>query len=114
MAEEISEEMDQPEDNGGWGLVFPFVVCESHGGPYADEPFVAGYQAGGIDTALGAAKALGATSARFTVRSPLMPQLELIAMHHGFPVVQVVAWEEHPDEWSVVTFTNDETEPDHG
>lgn len=25
-----------------YGLIMPFVVCESRGGPYEDDPFVAG------------------------------------------------------------------------
>lgn len=96
---DMNDDMGEPDDAEGWGLVFPFVVCES-----ADDPFVAGYQAGRIDTALAAAAAVGATNASYTVRSDLVPQLELIAMHHGFPSVTAEVCEGTP-EWSWVTFS---------
>lgn len=100
------DNLDRPEPDDEMSLVFPFVVCESNGGPYADDPFVAGYQAGQIDRALAAMAAVGGSRAKFTVRSALVPQLELIAMHHGFPVVVAEPWGEGP-EWSWVTITND-------
>lgn len=67
-----------------WGLVMPFVVCSSKGGPYEDTAFVAGYQAGGIDMALAAQSAISGEGMRVTVYTALVPQLDLIAMRHGF------------------------------
>jgi hypothetical protein len=95
--------IDQPEGDG-YDLVMPFVVCQSNGGPYDDDAFVAGFQAGEIDQALKAATTVSAATVRFpTVRTALLPQLELIAMNRGFPKVLVDRSEEYP-EWSDVTF----------
>lgn len=90
-------------------LVVPFIVCRSKGGPYDDDSFVAGFQAGEIDKALAVALAAGLDRATFTVRTALVAQLELIAMHRGFPVVTAVEVGETPEydampEWSFVTF----------
>lgn len=93
-------------DNEGYSLVLPFVVTQSHGGPYEDTAFVAGYQCGEIARALAVAAALNssATSLRFTVRSDLVPQLELIAMNAGFPSVAAEASDAWP-EWTTITFS---------
>jgi hypothetical protein len=104
------DELDQPEEIG-YDLVFPFVVCQSQGGPYEDEAFVAGYQAGQIDKALAAVAAGEGTEAKFTVRSGLVPQLELIAMNRGFPVMVAEPWEQHPEEWTFVTFSTEKISP---
>jgi hypothetical protein len=32
--------LDEPEPGTTWGLVVPFVVCQSQGGPYDDDAFV--------------------------------------------------------------------------
>ena len=79
----MGDPMDQPEDEG-MSLVFPFVVCQSNGGPYDDDAFTAGYQCGQIDRSLAAAAAVGATSMTCTVYTTLIKQLELVAMNRGF------------------------------
>ena len=104
----MNDELDQPEDEG-MTLVVPFIVCRSKGGPYDDESFVAGWQGGEIDKALAAAAAIGATRVDYTVRTALVPQLELVAMNRGFPsmvAVEVGETEDHDamPEWSFVTF----------
>lgn len=102
--------MDLPEDDAAtYGLVFPFVACQSHGGPYDDEAFVAGVQLGRIDLALENAALIGAQRLQFTVRTALVKTLELCGMARGFPTItaeQVEATDEHDamPEWSVVTF----------
>lgn len=101
----MSKPYDAGRDADGYDLVFPFVVCRSNGGPYDDDAFVAGYQAGQIYQALGVAAQIGVRSARYTVRTALVPQLELIGMDRGFPVVKAEPWDEHPDEWTFVTFS---------
>ena len=65
-----------------YGLVMPFVVCASQAGPYADEPFVAGYDMGYLD---GLLDARPATLTR-AVRTACMPQVDLIAMKHGYSI----------------------------
>ncbi len=95
--------MDQPEHEG-LELAFPFTVCQSNGGPYDDEAFVAGYQAGRVDTALKTAAAIGATTYTVTVLTTLVGQLELIGMHYGFPAMTAEQFGEAP-EWSTVTLS---------
>lgn len=94
--------MTTPDPSAAYGLVIPFVACASQGGPYDDDAFAAGYQAGRIDHALAALVAVGGTELAATVRTDLVRQLDLIAMHHGFkaetePYVDA-------NEWSFVTF----------
>jgi hypothetical protein len=91
-------------------LVLPFVVCRSVGGPFDDDAFVAGFQAGQVDQALHAAKVARATEVRFTVNSTLVKQLDLIAMNRGFPVVDAVPSEEAP-EWVFMTFRTEPADP---
>jgi hypothetical protein len=103
----MTDPHDQPEDDG-WHLAVPFVVCQSQGGPYDDEAFVAGFQAGQISRSLAAAKAIGADRLRLTVRTDLVKQLDLIAMDAGFAltVAEVEETEDHPamPEWTFATF----------
>lgn len=73
--------MNEPE---GYGLIMPFVVCRSKDGPYEDDSFVAGYQAGRADSALAAIAAVEGDGLTLTTYPDLVPQLELIAMRHGF------------------------------
>ena len=92
---------DQPE-SGEWGLVMPFIACTSNGGPFDDEAFVAGWQAGRINQELEVATQ-AVREARFCVNSQLVKQLDLVGMRHGFPVVEAEVWDEAPD-WTYVTF----------
>jgi hypothetical protein len=117
MGGTVTNPVDQPDDER-WGLVFPFVVCQSHGGPYDDTAFVAGYQAGRIDSALAAATAVGVDRATFTVRTALTPQLELVGMHHGFTDIRATEVKAAADgsypampEWSTVVFAKTEGTP---
>jgi len=79
----VSDDLDQPEQDG-YELVLPFVVCASVGGPYEDQAFVAGYQAGQVDRALATVAAVGGLGLKVTVYAALAKQLDLIAMKHGF------------------------------
>jgi len=75
-----------PRDAAGheMQLVMPFVVCQSKGGPYDDESFTVGWHAARIDTALQWGELFGADQFTFTVRSPLLPQLDLIGMRYHY------------------------------
>lgn len=111
----MTDPLDQPEDEG-YDLLYPFICVTSKGGPYDDDAFTAGMAVGQIDRALTVALAAGADRFRTTVRTDLVPQLELVGMARGFPVVvaeQVEESEGHPamPEWSLITFL---TEADHG
>jgi hypothetical protein len=101
----MTDPKDSPEPDG-MELVVPFIACQSKGGPYDDDSFVAGFLAGQVDKALTAAAAVGATRFDCTVPTVLVPQLELVGMYRGFPVataVQVVPGG-HELGWSFVQF----------
>jgi hypothetical protein len=117
----MTDEQDVPRPGGEpMELVVPFVACISHGGPYDDHSFVAGFQAGAVSKMLEMAAVAGAdrVSVHFAVYSDLGKQLELIGMHRGFPVVELAEVGETPDyaampQWSFATFATHNEEPDH-
>lgn len=89
-----------PEDQAqsdNWGLVLPFIACESKGGPYEDVSYVAGFQTGTVYAALGAIKSVGGSSYGIIAYRTLGAQLDLIAMHHGFTIIthQTMFSDEH-------------------
>lgn len=84
----MPDPIDQPEEET-YGLVYPFVVCASNGGRYDDDAFVAGVQVGRVDAELRMAEAIGALEMRFTIRSTLRRQAELIGMARGFPDIEI-------------------------
>ena len=86
---------DEPDDTG-YELVMPFVVCQSNGGPYEDEAFVAGWELGKLDVELPAHAALGYQSLSRLAHAGTVPQVELLAMKHGFRVKDV---SEDRDGW---------------
>jgi hypothetical protein len=85
----MSDEPAEPE----YELVMPFVTVASKGGPHDDASFVAGWQLGALEADLNTLKRY---SAEFTAwfLPELLPQVDLIAMKHGYQVVQG----EHVDE----------------
>lgn len=88
-------------------LVMPFVICQSEGGPYEDEAFVAGFTCGTLDAELRALAQLAATPAARWVRPAHLPQVDLIAMHHGYTST---AGEADPASgWHLVTFEQPES-----
>jgi len=93
---------DQPEPEG-MSLVVPFVACQSQDGPYDDDAFCAGFQAGEVDAYLAVAAVSRSRRVGFTVRKTLLRQLELIGMHRGFPTMHIEESDEWP-EWALVTF----------
>lgn len=88
----------------GMSLVMPFVVCTSQGGPYDDAAFVAGVRMQQIDAILAAGPADCGWVYRVAVEPTLAPQLDLVAMQHGYAMTHE-PWEPHPDEWVLATFT---------
>lgn len=82
-----------------YGLVMPFVVCQSQGGPYDDVPFVAGYECAMVDGLL----LQEVEMLERTVRTANVPQLDLIAMQRGY--VMATEASEDPEEWTFATFT---------
>ena len=86
-------------------LVMPFVVCASKGGPYDDQSFVAGYELGRLDTQLAMWGAMEVRHWDATLRTDSMPQVDLIAMRHGW-TARVVC--EPIEGWTDVTFDRGE------
>ena len=64
-------------------LVMPFVVCKSQGGPYEDDSFVAGYHLGVLDHRLESLKGSYGSIEQYVLEEYL-PQIDLLAMRHGF------------------------------
>lgn len=77
----MADEHDEHEAT--YGLVMPFVVCQTNGGPYEDSAFVAGSYFGEIDAHMRAMKGTTAVL-RYSVPEALMPQIDLLAMHHRY------------------------------
>lgn len=80
-------------------IVMPFIVVTSRGGPYADDPFVAGFDLGQLDSLLGVGRP------RFllrTVRSDCVVQADLIAMRHGYEMHQRPCSDQ--PEWTFLEF----------
>lgn len=90
----MSEELGEAE----YGMVMPFVVCASQGGPHEDGAFVAGFECGKLDTLL---EHVHPPTHDGMYRTDSMPQIDLIAMRHGY-VMTAEPWDEHPDQWTRV------------
>lgn len=89
------------EEESDYSLVMPFLPVTSKGGLYDDEAFVAGYTCGRLDGALEQGRPVFRDW--FPVLSSLLPQIDLIAMRHGYVMeVQDRAWEGDPIEWDFV------------
>lgn len=67
-----------------YGLVMPFTVCATEGGPYDDAAFVAGYQCGLIEARMTA----GDPVVKEYVPPPLVPQIDLLAMRFGYSLTR--------------------------
>lgn len=95
-----------------YGLVMPFTVCASNGGPYDDASFVAGVWFGKLDAELRWCVETGTDpKLDFPVPTPLVPQLDLLAMNHGLTMTSE-PWDEAPDEHTFVTFAFPDPEDD--
>lgn len=89
-----------------WELGVPFVACRTQGGPYDDDSFVAGFQAGRIDARLTVASVVGANHVVEVAYTRLRKQIDLLAMSHGYTVDPVV-----DREWTTYSFLLDVEEP---
>lgn len=96
----MADRDDQPEQHA-MGLVMPFVVAKSNGGTLDDLSFACGWDCGALYGELDACHRLGAAPAGRWVKPEILPQLDLIAMEHGF--VPRLGEVEHGYRW--VSFT---------
>ena len=95
----MSDTPEPPEwDDREYELVMPFVSVSSKGGPYSDESFTAGFQAGEISGKLSERVILATT---FLIYSELISQVDLIAMRYGYSM-EVLHRE---DPWAQVGVT---------
>lgn len=99
------------DEYASYGLVMPFVVCASQGGPFEDDAFVSGFRCGEIDRTLHMNDGVNA-SLHWTVKAEELPQLDLIAMHRGFVMDRLLAGDlEQETGWCVVEFHRPEIDP---
>ncbi len=77
-------------------VVIPFVSTTDHGGPYDPASFEAGYLTGTIEAAL----VNEIISMQIPVRKPLLPQLDLLAMHNNYRIESFPL--DDTDEWIMV------------
>jgi hypothetical protein len=95
---------DEPSEAASYGLVMPFIVCDDHGGPYAADAFVGGVYYGEIDAVAKLGEvALPRLAQGWYVPVGLVPQLDLLAMHHHLAMT-IEPWADHPDAWAHVSF----------
>lgn len=78
-------------------LVMPYVVAHDRGGPYQADAFAAGFTCGALDSRL----AHAVHPITQPVPTGVLPQLDLIAMRHGWTISSELL-DEH---WTSVTFT---------
>lgn len=82
----------------GVAMIMPFIAVQSHGGPYEDKGFAAGWMCGVIDHVLQQRRH---KEQRQLVQREMLDQLDLIAMRHGY----VMEAEQSSEEWWEVKFT---------
>lgn len=80
------------DDEGDFGLVLPFTVVKSKGGPFDDDAYAAGFEAGRVWAELDHRP----RSLTGSYRTVNVPQLDLIAMHFGYSLT-VTDYDEWPD-----------------
>lgn len=92
--------MDDLFDEGSdYEVVMPFVVCDDHGGPYESDSFVAGFYLGEATAIIRLCQSN--VLYRRWVPTPLVPQLDLLAMKENAHM-RSTPWEEFPDSWTYV------------
>jgi hypothetical protein len=94
-----------PADDPDFELVMPFVACESEGGPYDDDAFVAGVTIGVMLEEFSRSEGPGSFAtdppARYLDRQ-LVPQADLIAMKYGYKMI--LGEIDEDSGWQHVTF----------
>lgn len=99
---------DGPPDDEQYDLVMPFVIVASTGGPFDDAAFVAGVTCGALDQELAITAAVHALPRERYIDARLIPQVDLIAMRHGYQTR--LGDLDVPSGWQVVEFAWPDTE----
>ena len=108
--------MTEPSEQGECGLIMPFVVVESKGGPYDDGAYVAGCELGDMMARMRFAKEFRFDFPDQVVHRENVPQIDLIAMRYGI-VMTELDWGPEVDEataaeWAWVSFRYVDPESD--
>ena len=93
-------------ESSSYEIVMPFVTVKSKGGPHDDEAYAAGYECGRLDAFLAGmvGPLIALPSFTVTVSEVNVPQLDLIAMRHGFTTIRVDDPDEMVEGWVTVRF----------
>lgn len=94
----LPERPDYDDRDAGYALVMPFVAVKSKDGPFDDDAFVAGFQAGALYQKLAGHDLVATTE---MVYEALEEQVDLIAMARG--LATEILW--RGDGWIHVGFT---------
>ena len=89
---------------GNFELFMPFVTVQSNGGPHEDGSYVAGWECGALDERLSAAKLVRALELEATVHTDNLPQMDLLAMKHGYRMAKTDPTLDVVEGWTFVTF----------
>jgi hypothetical protein len=71
-------------DSTEYEFVVPFVIVKSQGGPFDDSAFVAGVITGALYQELETCAVMKAIPRARYIHTLLLPQVDLIAMRHGY------------------------------
>lgn len=82
----IEDVIEADIDDVHYDLVMPFTVVQSAGGPFDDQAYCAGWEAGVIDVKLMALSAFGQSATDIVCLEANWPQVSLILMKHGWNV----------------------------
>jgi hypothetical protein len=102
--------MTEPEDVD-YGMVLPFVVVASKGGPFDDDAYVAGFEAGQMFESLSHIRMHSPDiymKLAMPVHAANRDQLDLIAMHYGL----TAKFTEVADDWLALTLSAGTNRPD--
>jgi hypothetical protein len=82
----VGARMSESQQDGEYEIVMPFVIVKSHGGQFDDAAFVAGMTCGSIDQELTITAALHTLPRERYLDVRHIPQIDLIAMRHGYQI----------------------------
>lgn len=98
------------DDAMEFGIIMPFVLCESQGGPLEDVAFTVGFELGQIDQELEVCETLYAEPRDRYLHTVGLAQLDLIAMRRGFVLEDGL--KDDSGEWTWVHFRRDRNDED--
>lgn len=87
-------------------LLLPFVVCQSQGGPFDDDAYTAGFETATLWVDLERSGPALHTVVEVTVHTANVPQIDLVAMHHGYSITAFQDAPQGADGWTALTLTH--------